>query len=80
MSPLGEKLKSSFSGEELVRTPRAVDSMRVHLRKQVLTEAERQTVRRYLHRPERLPALPVKAAETEDNFGNAEACRSEFTS
>ena len=77
LSPLGESLKSKLSGEELVRTPRAVDSMRVLLRKQVLTEAERQAVRRFLQRPERLPVPPNKAAETEYNFGTAEASLSE---
>ncbi len=56
LSPLGESLKGKVDGEELIRTPRAMDSMRVHLRKQLLSEAERATVEGYLRRPERRPA------------------------
>ncbi len=52
LSPLGEKLKGTVSGEELVRTPRAVDSMRVSLRKQVLSATERAMVQAFLRRPE----------------------------
>lgn len=53
LSPLGESLKNRLSGEELIRTPRAVDSMRAHLRKQILTSDEAQFVAKYLKRPER---------------------------
>ncbi len=53
LSPLGESLKGKVGGDELIRTPRAVDSMRVHLRKQLLSEAERAQVQGYLRRPER---------------------------
>ncbi len=57
LSPLGEKLKSSLSGEDLIRTPRAVDSMRVLLRKQLLSTVEQQAVHTFLRRPERLQPL-----------------------
>ncbi len=57
LSPIGERLKNTCSGEDLVRSPRAVDSMRVTLRKQLLTAQESQFVANYLKRPER-PAVP----------------------
>ncbi len=53
LSPVGEELKSSLADKELVRTPRAVDSMRVCLRKRLLDTAEKQYVTNYLKRPER---------------------------
>ena len=59
LSPLGEGLKGRVQGDELVRTPRAVDSMRVHLRKQLLTKAEQEQVNRYLRRPERASSSAV---------------------
>ena len=52
LSPLGEQLKATLSAEELIRTPRAVDSMRVSLRKQLLSLEEKRSVQKYLQRPE----------------------------
>ena len=46
LSPVGEALqKQKIKGEDLVRYPRAVDQMRVVLRKRLLTEAEKQQVK-----------------------------------
>jgi SAM-dependent methyltransferase len=54
LSPVGEALKrQQMKGEDLVRFPRAVDQMRVTLRKRTLTEAEKQQVGLYLRRPNR---------------------------
>jgi SAM-dependent methyltransferase len=54
LSPIGEALaKQQVKGEDLVRHPRAVDQLRVVLRKRLLTEAEKQQVTRYLKRPNR---------------------------
>ncbi|MGA8153895.1 MAG: class I SAM-dependent methyltransferase [Terriglobales bacterium] len=54
LSPVGEALKlQQVKGEDLVRHPRAVDQMRVVLRKRLLTEAEKQQVLKYLKRPDR---------------------------
>ncbi len=53
LSPIGEKLKPQFALEDLIRQPRAVDHMRVTLRKRLLTEPEKQLVARYLKRPDR---------------------------
>ena len=52
LSPVGEALKNQqMKGEDLVRHPRAVDNMRVVLRKRLLTNAEKQQVEVYLKRP-----------------------------
>ena len=57
LSPVGELLqKQQMKGEDLVRHPRAVDQMRVVLRKRLLTEAEKQQVIVYLKRPNRRAA------------------------
>jgi len=48
--------KQHVKGEDLVRYPRAVDQMRVVLRKRLLTEAEKQQVAVYLKRPNRTAA------------------------
>lgn len=57
LSPIGEALqKQQIKGEDLVRYPRAVDQMRVVLRKRLLTEAEKQQVTVYLKRPNRRAA------------------------
>jgi hypothetical protein len=57
LSPIGEQLKKQqIKGEDLVRHPRAVDQMRVVLRKRLLTEAEKQQVAVYLKRPSRKAA------------------------
>lgn len=57
LSPIGEALqKQQMKGEDLVRHPRAVDQMRVALRKRLLTEAEKQQVAVYLKRPNRRAA------------------------
>jgi len=57
LSPIGEALKQQqMKGEDLVRHPRAVDQLRVVLRKRLLTEAEKQQVAMYLKRPNRRAA------------------------
>jgi SAM-dependent methyltransferase len=54
LSPIGEALKrQQVKGEDLVRHPRAVDQMRVTLRKRLLTDAEKRYVLTYLRRPNR---------------------------
>src|SRR5579872_3891495 len=54
LSPIGEALRQQqVKGEDLVRHPRAVDQMRVALRKRLLTEAEKMQVAGYLRRPNR---------------------------
>jgi len=54
LSPVGEELKKQqLSNEELVRRPRAVDQLRVTLRKRLLTETEKRLVEGYLRRPHR---------------------------
>ncbi|RRA47273.1 hypothetical protein [Acidipila sp. EB88] len=53
LSPLGESLRDSGAGDELVRTPRAVDSMRVVLRKQLLNAEEKQRGAAFRQQPER---------------------------
>ena len=54
LSPVGKALaQQQIKGEDLVRHPRAVDQLRVVLRKRLLTEAEKQQVMRYLQRPNR---------------------------
>ena len=70
LSPIGEALKQQqMKGEDLVRYPRAVDQMRVTLRKRLLTEVEKQRVGVYLRRPNRVPnplatSMPAQAAAT----------------
>jgi len=55
LSAIGEALaRQQIKGEELVRTPRAVDQLRVTLRKRLLTDAEKQQVNTYLRRPQRM--------------------------
>jgi SAM-dependent methyltransferase len=57
LSPIGEQLKQQqVKGEDIARHPRAVDQMRVILRKRLLTEAEKQRVTMYLKRPNRRAA------------------------
>jgi len=79
LSPIGEELKKrQMKGEDLVRYPRAVDQMRVVLRKRLLTEAEKQRVGVYLRRPNRsancnLPAVGVEAASAGAGPGVAPA-------
>lgn len=54
LSPVGEALKQQqMKGEDLVRYPRAVDQMRVTLRKRLLTDVEKQRVGVFLRRPNR---------------------------
>jgi SAM-dependent methyltransferase len=57
LSPIGEQLqKQQVKGEDLVRCPRAVNQMRVVLRKRLLTDVEKQQVAIYLKRPNRQAA------------------------
>jgi SAM-dependent methyltransferase len=57
LSPIGEALKQKqMKNEDLVRHPRAVDYLRVVLRKRWLTEAEKLQVLAYLKRPNRRAA------------------------
>jgi SAM-dependent methyltransferase len=57
LSPIGEALaKQQVKGEDLVRHPRAVDQLRVVLRKRLLTAIESQQVEKYLRRPNRSAA------------------------
>jgi SAM-dependent methyltransferase len=57
LSPVGKALQQQkMKGEDLVRYPRAVDQMRVVLRKRLLTDAEKQQVTTYLKRPNRMAA------------------------
>ena len=54
LSPVGKALaQQQIKGEDLVRHPRAVDQLRVVLRKRLLTGAEKQQVTTYLKRPNR---------------------------
>jgi hypothetical protein len=54
LSPVGEALKKQrMRGEDLVRHPRAVDQLRVTLRKRLLTEAEKQQLARHWAPPTR---------------------------
>ena len=64
LSPIGEALKQKqVRGEDLVRHPRAVDQMRVTLRKRLLTAVEKQQVNVFLRRPSRFAtqAAPIPA-------------------
>ena len=61
LSAVGKALQNQqVKGEDLVRHPRAVDQMRVVLRKRLLTEAERQQVAVYLKRPNRKAATAAQ--------------------
>ncbi|HTA26011.1 MAG TPA: hypothetical protein VK763_20940 [Terriglobales bacterium] len=65
LSPVGKALaQQQIKGEDLVRHPRAVDQLKVVLRKRLLTEAEKQQVTMYLKRPNRSayrgPVVSVK--------------------
>jgi SAM-dependent methyltransferase len=51
LSPLGRQLAQQVKGEDLVRVPRAVDQMKVVLKKRALTESEKKHVQTYLQRP-----------------------------
>ena len=54
LSPVGDELnRQQVKNEDLVRQPRAVDSMQVVLRKRLLTEPEKQQAGAYLKRPGR---------------------------
>ena len=54
LSPVGQALaQQQVKGEDLVRHPRAVDQLKVVLRKRLLTEVEKQQVARFLKRPNR---------------------------
>lgn len=70
LSPIGEALKQQqMKGEDLVRYPRAVDQMRVTLRKRLLTDVEKQRVSVYLQRPNRFTnslaaSISAQAAST----------------
>jgi hypothetical protein len=58
MSPLGTELqRTGKSAEEILRTPRAVDALRVRLRKRYLQESERREALR------RQPGQPGRRAE-----------------
>lgn len=66
LSPVGELLqKQQVRGEDLVRHPRAVDQMRVVLRKRLLTEVEKQQGAAYLKRPNRKAAAASSAGGAE---------------
>ena len=56
LSSIGERLRESAGGEDLLRQPRAVDMMRLTLQKQPLSDAEKALVANYLKRPARAPA------------------------
>jgi SAM-dependent methyltransferase len=54
LSPVGQALaQQQVKGEDLVRHPRAVDQLKVVLRKRLLTEVEKQQAARFLKRPNR---------------------------
>jgi SAM-dependent methyltransferase len=66
LSAVGEQLKKQqMKGEDLVRHPRAVDQMRVVLRKRLLTDAEKQQVTVYLQRPQRRAAAASSSGKAE---------------
>jgi SAM-dependent methyltransferase len=68
LSPIGEALRQqNMKGEDLARHPRAVDHMRVALRKRLLTDAEKQQVQGYLKRPNRnADQLAIAQAQGQD--------------
>lgn len=54
ISEIGEALrKQGVAGTDLARQPRAIDNMKVALRKRLLTPQESAAVQRYLKRPDR---------------------------
>jgi O-methyltransferase/8-demethyl-8-(2,3-dimethoxy-alpha-L-rhamnosyl)tetracenomycin-C 4'-O-methyltransferase len=61
-SELGQELvRKGLPQEELIRTPRAIDSMRVALRKRALTSTERDLVLSFRRRPGAvMPSPPVQ--------------------
>lgn len=66
LSPVGLALqKQQMKGEDLARHPRAVDQMRVVLRKRLLTTAEKQQVDVYMKRPNRKAAAAGCGSATE---------------
>jgi SAM-dependent methyltransferase len=66
LSPFGLELqKQQMKGEDLARQPRAVDQMRVVLRKRLLTAAEKQQVDVYMKRPNRKAAAAGCGAAAE---------------
>jgi len=70
LSPIGKALtKQRVTGEELARCPRAIDQMRVALRKRLLTEAEKQQVSSFLKRPSP-SADPVASLQVSATAGN----------
>jgi len=70
LSPIGEALKRQrVKGEDLARCPRAIDQMRVILRKRLLTEAEKQQVCSFLKRPNP-SADPVASLQVSATAGN----------
>jgi SAM-dependent methyltransferase len=72
LSPIGEALKKQrVSGTDLARCPRAIDQIRVVLRKRWLTEAEKQQVGAFLKRRS-VTADPVAASlEVSPAWGDA---------
>ena len=65
LSAVGEELKRQhMKGEDLARHPRAVDQMRVALRKRLLTDAEKRQVEVYLKRPNRRAAWAASLQPT----------------
>jgi hypothetical protein len=64
LSPIGERLREQqLQSEDLVRSPRAVDSMKVVLVKQSLTAEEKRLVERYRQRPERRVGVEEQVGE-----------------
>lgn len=59
LSPVGEELKQKIEAGALLRQPRAVDFMRVVLRKRFLAAEEKQKVVAYMKRPQRGPVAPA---------------------
>jgi 2-polyprenyl-3-methyl-5-hydroxy-6-metoxy-1,4-benzoquinol methylase len=62
LSAVGERLKGACEREDLVRSPRAVDSMRLTMSKRPLDAAEKETVANYLKRPQRAMKASVSMA------------------
>ncbi len=63
LSATGERLRNQLQGEDLIRSPRAVDSMKVVLVKQPLSAEEKRMVERYRQRPERRAAVEQTLGE-----------------
>jgi len=69
LSPIGQALtKQQVKGEDLARCPRAIEQMRVALRKRWLTEAEREQVGAFLKR-ENHAADPLVASLDVSSIG-----------